>query len=120
MLAELLAREPIFHHPELGAARADLEAMVDEDFWEVGASGRRYSRAYCLDVVERRFREPEEERWEISDPHCRRIATDVYLFTYTLDQQGRITRRATLWKMAEGTWSALYHQGTVVQDAAAD
>lgn len=42
---ELEAREPIFHHPEFGADREAVEAMTDPEFWEVGASGRRYSRA---------------------------------------------------------------------------
>src|SRR5579883_2763275 len=42
--AELRNREPIFHRPELGTARVDFERMTVEDFWEVGASGRCYSR----------------------------------------------------------------------------
>jgi hypothetical protein len=49
----LLAREPLFHRPELGTDRAALEAMTAEDFWEVGASGRVYSRAVVLEVLER-------------------------------------------------------------------
>jgi hypothetical protein len=34
--AELRRREPIFHKPELGTTRADLEAQTADDFWEVG------------------------------------------------------------------------------------
>ena len=41
---ELKGLEPIFHHPELGTTREVYEAMTETDFWEVGASGRRYSR----------------------------------------------------------------------------
>jgi hypothetical protein len=29
---ELAAREPIFHHPELGTRRSDFEAMTVDDF----------------------------------------------------------------------------------------
>ncbi len=43
--AELSGREPIFHRPEFGTTRSDFEKMTADDFWEVGASGRRYSRA---------------------------------------------------------------------------
>jgi hypothetical protein len=32
VLAELSAREPIFHRPELGTSRADFERMTVEDF----------------------------------------------------------------------------------------
>jgi hypothetical protein len=48
---ELRAREPLFHRRELGTTRSHFEAMTTEDFWEVGASGRAYSRAYVLDVL---------------------------------------------------------------------
>ena len=48
ILNELMRREPIFHHPEFGTSKADFEAMTDPEFWEVGASGRRYSRTYCI------------------------------------------------------------------------
>jgi hypothetical protein len=58
VLRELMAREPIFHHPERGTTRRDFEAMVDPGFWEVGASGRRYGREYVLDVLEERARHP--------------------------------------------------------------
>jgi hypothetical protein len=42
VLAKLSAREPIFHRPEFGTLRADFERMTSVDFWEAGASGRRY------------------------------------------------------------------------------
>src|SRR5208337_4880717 len=57
VLDELKSREPIFHHPELGTTRADFDKMMAPDFWEVGASGRRYSRGYVLEVLVRRASE---------------------------------------------------------------
>ncbi len=115
VLAELEAREPIFHRPELGTTRADFERMIVPDYWEVGASGRRYSREYVLDVLEQRHRTPVEENWETRGFHCREIAADNYLLTYTLIQGERVTRRATLWRRTPDGWRALYHQGTVVE-----
>jgi hypothetical protein len=44
----LRSREPIFHRPEHGTTRADFEAMTADDFWEVGASGGVYDRAFVL------------------------------------------------------------------------
>jgi len=32
VLDELRAREPLFHRPEFGTTRSDLEAMTTEDF----------------------------------------------------------------------------------------
>ena len=91
-------REPIFHHPEFGTTRRDYEAMTDADFWEVGASGRRYSREFVLETLENRAPDPDESKWLTRDFQCREIAADNYLITYTLHQGKRVTRRATLWR----------------------
>jgi hypothetical protein len=112
--AELRAREPIFHRPEWGTSRADFECMTEPDFREVGASGRIYERAYVLDVLDERHREVRAESWDVTDFRCARIAADNYLATYTLAMDGRITRRATLWRRHADGWKIVYHQGTVV------
>jgi len=114
VLRELAAREPIFHRPELGTTRRDFEAMTEPDFWEVGASGRCYGRDAVLDLLERRWAEPHDDPWEARDFVCREIAPDNYLLTYTLQQNDRVTRRATLWRRRGGAWKIVYHQGTLV------
>ena len=117
ILKELSQREPIFHRPELGTTRRDYENMTDPGFWEVGASGRRYSRDYILDTLGNRALEGGTDVWEIKDLQCLEIAADNYLITYTLLQGSRVTRRATLWRRAAAGWKILYHQGTLVDPA---
>ena len=118
ILAELTAREPIFHRPELGTSRADFERTTVEDYWETGASGWRYSRDWVLDELESRYSAPHDDVWETRDFNCRKLAEDVYLLTYTLLQdKQRLTRRATIWQRAQDGWKIVYHQGTIVQDA---
>ncbi len=118
VLAELSAREPIFHRPEFGTTRADFDRLMVADYWETGASGRRYAREPILDEMERRYSAPHEEVWETSDFHCRQLAENVYLFTYTLLQdRQRLTRRATIWQRTPDGGQIVYHQGTIVQDA---
>jgi hypothetical protein len=114
---ELQRREPIFHHPELGTTRADYENMTDANFWEVGASGRRYSREYVLDTLENRPPNPAVASWVMRDFQCQKIAADNYLITYTLFQGPRVTRRATLWRKTPAGWKILYHQGTMVEES---
>lgn len=117
-LAELTAREPIFHRPEFGTARSDFEKATVEDFWEIGASGRRYSRNYVLDLLEERYAVAHADVWEARDFHCRRLSNDIFLLTYTLLQDNqRVTRRSTIWQSTADGWKIIYHQGTVVQDA---
>jgi hypothetical protein len=118
VLGELSAREPIFHRPEFGTSRADFERMTVEDYWETGASGRRYSRQAVLNGLEERFSAPHDDVWETSDFQCRRLGPETYLLTYTLLQdKQRLTRRATIWQRAKDGWKIVYHQGTIVQDA---
>jgi len=105
VLAELSAREPIFHRPEFGSTRADFERMTAKDFWETGASGAIYSRQFVLDELEERLSSPHRDVWETSGFQCRELSADTFLLTYTLLQNHtRLTRRATLWRKTEGGW----------------
>ena len=111
---ELLAREPIFHRERPGSDRSVFEAMTARDFWEVGASGRRYSRDYVLDTVAQRYTIEHEDPWEINEFQVRHLAGEVFLVTYLLVQRDRLSRRSTIWAQHDGRWRASYHQGTLV------
>ena len=116
VLDELIKREPIFHRPEFGVSRADFENMVHDDFWEIGASGRRYSKDYVIDELEKRHLVRQEEVWEAKDFYCKELARDLYMLTYTLIEDGtRITRRLTIWEHAKRGWKIVFHQGTIVE-----
>ncbi len=118
VLLQLTSREPIFHRSEFGTTRGDFEKMMVADFWEVGASGRRYRREFVLDELEKRSQNPSVDIWKTSDFHCRKLAQDMYLLTYTLLQDGsRKTRRSTIWQLTHEGWKIVFHQGTIVQDA---
>lgn len=115
VLQQLKDLEPIFHRSPPGMSRSDWEAMTAADFWEVGASGRRYSRDYVIDTLLARTAGPQEITWRTENFLCQQLAPDHYLLTYTLHQGPRITRRATIWCRSEQGWVAVYHQGTIVE-----
>jgi hypothetical protein len=115
-LQELARLESIFHRPEMGQTRADLEKLIAEDFWEVGASGKRYSKQFVLEVLEKRLADQQPDVWQTSDFYCRSLSTDVYLLAYTLIQNNvRKTLRSSIWQRSTDGWKCVYHQGTVVQ-----
>lgn len=115
VLEELKAREPIFHTKRFGESLEDFERRTAPDFWEVGASGRRYSRGFILGMCSRKeLVDAEAEGWEASGFGLKQLGPHCYLLTYTLNQKGRLTRRATIWEKAETGWRIVYHQGTVV------
>jgi hypothetical protein len=108
---ELLLREPIFHTP----ATADPAQLMSPDYWEVGASGRIYTRAFILQhLADNPPVDAATAGWQTSGHALRAIAPDIYLLTYTLRQPNRITRRATLWQRTSAGWQILYHQGTII------
>jgi hypothetical protein len=112
---ELRRREPIFHTADFGTTRVDFENAMAPEYWEVGASGRRYSREFILRTLE--LSPPvdaDAAGWRCSDYGLRRLGPDTYLFTYTLRQGERTTRRATIWQSTANGWHILYHQGTIV------
>jgi hypothetical protein len=85
------------------------------DYWEVGASGRRYSREFILAHLRRNPpATAESQGWECRDQAIRRLGTDTFLMTYVLRQGERLTRRATVWQTGDSGWRVLYHQGTLV------
>lgn len=116
VLAELRRREPLFHGPTWSSLQ-DFDDAVAPDFWEVGASGRRYSREHVRAVIAERMTAPQDESgWETSEFQVRAMGASVYLLTYTLAKGDRVTRRLTAWRRRENRWTVMFHQGTPVEN----
>ena len=117
LLAELTELEPIFHTRKFGTTLAEFEQRMADDYWQVGASGRRYSRAAILEHLARRPAQlADESGWRCSEHALRALGEDTYLLTYCLSQGERVSRRSTLWRRRNGRWQILYHQGSLVSD----
>ncbi len=115
----LRRREPLFHRRDLVSSAADADREMAADYWEIGASGRRYSREFVLATLTERFAaDPvtdDAEGWTVTDFDVREITDRTYLVTYLLDEKTRLTARASLWQGSEADgWKVLYHQGTVI------
>jgi hypothetical protein len=115
ILDELRPLEPIFHTPEFGLEPDDFERRTAPDYWEVGASGRRYGRDFILQALaDSPPVNATTARWRASGHALRQLSPDTYLLTYSLRQSDRLTRRSTLWQRTLAGWQILYHQGTPV------
>jgi hypothetical protein len=106
--------EPLFHAVCPEGTESLFEGLVADNFWEIGSTGRKYSRAFALDTLESR-QSTNPENWQTSDYHLNQIGESVFLLTYTLQQPNRTTLRLTIWEHVDGQWKAIYNQGTVVQ-----
>lgn len=117
ILDELRIREPIFHARAFGLTPEEFERHTAPGYWEVGASGRRYSRELILAWAKtnpEHFADANEAGWRTEDFGLLQLGPEIYLITYTLDQNGRRTRRSTIWRRGKEGWKILYHQGTIV------
>ena len=113
-LHELQAREPIFHRRQFGTSQADLEQMIDDNFWEIGASGKIYSRDFVISNLLERYKRPESHDWPCHGFSICQLTGTLYMINYILDEPERSTRRTTLWRKSGDQWKIVFHQGTVI------
>jgi hypothetical protein len=83
------------------------------EFWEIGASGQRYSREFVRDTVVERLRNPGDDPWRCAEFGLRELAPHVFLLTYVLEQVERRTMRSTIWRRDPDGWRVVFHQGTM-------
>jgi hypothetical protein len=123
ILSQLISLEPIFHRFEdlsgRSPTRAEIDSIMAPEFFEIGASGRLYSRDFIIQTLEERFStsESQPDRFQTSEFHLLRVSADTWLLSYVLRQEianaPRISRRTTLWKKTAEGWKILFHQGTL-------
>jgi len=112
---ELKRLEPVFHTAATGPEKHKYESVIAHDFWEVGASGRRYDRELVLRTLAERECAGIYEPLATEDFDCAVLGGDCFLVRYVLRQGERVTRRASIWKRTNVGWQIVYHQGTIVQ-----
>ncbi len=111
-VARLRHLEETLWRPETRFDRALMEATFAPDFFEIGRSGRIWTREQCID------HEPVDFSVVLPLPgfEARQIAPDVALVIYVSEAMyGDIVeraRRSSLWKREGGDWRLRYHQGT--------
>ena len=85
---------------EIRSSRDALDARLDEQFEEIGASGCHWTRdALILDLL----RSPATEV-EVVDMSARYVDNRVILVTYVTLARDRRVRRSSWWRQSNGTW----------------
>lgn len=117
IIEELVALEPIFHRPEVASTREDFEKIIDENFTEISASGKKYEREEVIDTLVRRKKSINESGWETKNFDCIKLSDNTFLLTYTLVQGARVSYRVTVWCKSNNFWKVVYHQGTLSENS---
>jgi hypothetical protein len=119
-VAEVIARERALLTREVRSSAAALDELLDPEFTETGASGRRWTRAEILAALPAEAgaglpaASPGPDRIADHAMAGRLLAADVVMLTFETDHEGRRARRVSLWRRSGGRWRVLYHQGTLV------
>ncbi|MEV5611642.1 DUF4440 domain-containing protein [Streptomyces sp. NPDC052225] len=98
--------------PAVRADDARVTALLDPEFFEFGASGRRWDRASVLEVTGA-APAADDRPVEVTEMAGAVLAPGVVHLTYHADHNGRRVRRSSLWRHDPGAgWRMYFHQGT--------
>jgi len=117
---ERLERELL--DPAIRRDRNHVAALLDDDFIELGSSGRVSTRTEILDLLgAENYAPPAMEAFD-----CRILAPDLALVTYRTvridphpERTNRtasrgVDNRSSIWIRSNGRWRVRFHQGTPV------
>lgn len=111
VLDELRALEASLWSDSQRFDRAHMDDLLHPSFFEVGQSGRRYSREDIIGVPHRPINASE-----FVDFKAFALGESVVVLTYAIESAFAgiqvITRRLSIWSNSTGRWLLCYHQGT--------
>lgn len=110
-LAGAVAAEQRLLDPSVRRDPDTASRLLADDFTEIGASGRSWSRLEILDAL---ASEPDGAAIVATDWAVRELAEGVALVTFVTDRDGRRARRSSVWRWERGGWRAVFHQGTLL------
>ncbi|MGX5186222.1 nuclear transport factor 2 family protein [Streptomyces avermitilis] len=103
--------------PEVRASPARVLELLDPEFTEFGASGRRWDVKSILTVTSGGT-VSSESPVQVSEMSGVVLAPGVIHLTYFADNQGRRAWRSSLWRLTETGWRMYFHQATPVASEA--
>jgi hypothetical protein len=98
--------------PEVRASPARVMELLDPEFTEIGASGRRWDAESILMVTSGGSVSPDSPV-EVTEMSGVLLAPGVVHLTYFADNQGRRAWRSSVWRLTESGWRMYFHQGTL-------
>jgi hypothetical protein len=99
--------------PEVRRSADRLSYLLADEFIEFGSSGRIFDKRQIIDALQQETADTAQPLTLLNFA-VRRLAPDVVLVTYraTIQHRRESRLRSSIWKMIEGRWQMLFHQGT--------
>lgn len=103
--------------PQVRASAGKLEELLHPDFYEFGASGRRWARPEIIQALAGERPQAGEANATAEDITGVRLADDVVHVTYLSRRDQRAARRSSIWLRTDTGWRIYFHQGTLAETA---
>ena len=103
--------------PDTRRSADKVSDLLADEFVEFGSSGRVFDKAQIIESL-RQEQEARSVRRTITDFSATSLATETVLITYRLivcrdtSEEERHTLRSSIWKLINGRWQMVFHQGT--------
>ncbi|CAL9611328.1 hypothetical protein SUDANB58_05643 [Streptomyces sp. enrichment culture] len=97
--------------PEVRASPVRVLELLDPEFTEIGASGRRWGVESIVTVTSGGSVSPESPV-KVREMSGAVLAPGVVHLTYLAEHQGRRVWRSSVWRLTETGWRMYFHQGT--------
>ncbi|WP_326819774.1 nuclear transport factor 2 family protein [Streptosporangium sp. NBC_01756] len=101
--------------PEVRSSAVLMGELMDPEFTEIGASGRRWDRLSLITALSQ-DPDPSVVPIAVSDMEGRLLAPGIVHLTYVSDNNGRQARRSSIWRRSAQGWRLYFHQGTLSAD----
>jgi len=104
--------------PDVRKAAEEITKLLAEEFIEFGSSGRIFQRAQIIESLQS---EPTRQR-SLTNFKTSLLAPGVILATYRVLRHGlteeppEYSLRSSIWKLIDGRWRMLFHQGTLARE----
>ena len=109
----LITLETRLFEPEVRHSTSEAAKLLADDFVEFGSGGEKYDKQAIIDALA----EEPPVKIAMSDFEMKLLSPDVALVTYRAsiirdNQPVRESLRCSIWKMMNGEWKMVFHQGT--------
>lgn len=113
VLETLIALEQKLHEPSVRRDAGQLDLLLDETFFEFGASGNVWTR----EAIVQSLQGETSSKITATDFQATQLSPNVYLVTYKsqrLNDDHSVSEalRSSIWRMRDGQWKMVFHQGT--------
>ncbi len=104
----LLTLEQKLLAPELRQNAQAASDLFDDDFLEIGQTGRTFTKKQILQFME--AEKNDDQLWSIEKFCVRQLAPTIALATYRIRENGSL--RSSVWRRSDKKWTIVFHQGT--------